>query len=98
MPIAAPPSVPVRSRELSPAGKRRAVLALAGAGCLIALMSVVDMSLARPWDGVVPDPYAAPGILIQELVPGGGAEKAGIRPGDVILGIGHRMLARPADA
>jgi serine phosphatase RsbU (regulator of sigma subunit) len=61
-------------------------------------MSVVDMFVARPWDGVVPDPYAAPGILIQDLVPGSGAEKAGVRPGDVILGIGHRMLARPADA
>ncbi len=97
MPIAAPPSVPVRLRA-SQEGKRRAVVGLAVAGCLIALMSVVDMFLTRPWDGVVPDPYSAPGILIQDLVPAGGAEKAGLRPGDVILGIGHRMLGRPADA
>ena len=73
-------------------------MGLAVAGGLVALMSVVDMALVRPWDGVVPDPYSAPGILVQDLVPGGGADKAGLRPGDVVLGIGHRMLARPVDA
>ena len=100
MQVSAPPTAAASDRPngASRAPRRRAVFSLAIAGCLIALMSVVDMFVARPWDGVVPDPYAAPGILIQDLVPGGGAEKAGIRPGDVILGIGHRMLARPADA
>jgi serine phosphatase RsbU (regulator of sigma subunit) len=61
-------------------------------------MSVVDMFIPRAYDGVVPDPYSKNGILVRDLAPGGAADKAGIRPGDVILGIGHRMLNRAADA
>jgi sigma-B regulation protein RsbU (phosphoserine phosphatase) len=61
-------------------------------------MSVVDMFLPKPYDGVVPDPYSRGGIAVRDLVPGGAADVAGIRPGDLILGIGHRMLRGPADA
>ena len=67
-------------------------------GSLIALLSVVDMFLPKAYDGAVPDPYSTGGILIRDLVPGGGAERAGLRSGDVILGIGHRILNRAADA
>jgi sigma-B regulation protein RsbU (phosphoserine phosphatase) len=56
------------------------------------------MFLPKAYDGVVPDPYSAGGILIRDLVPGGAAEQADLRPGDVILGIGHRIITRPADA
>ncbi|MCG3193344.1 MAG: hypothetical protein DIJKHBIC_02594 [Thermoanaerobaculia bacterium] len=80
------------------AAKRRAVLVIGVVGCLIAGMSVVDMFLPKPYDGVVPDPYSRGGIAVRDLVPGGAADTAGIRPGDVILGIGHRMLRGPADA
>jgi hypothetical protein len=78
--------------------RRRALFAAGFAGLLIALLSVVDMFLPKPYDGVVPDPYATGGILVRDLVPGGAAEKAGIRAGDVILGIGHKMLNKPIDA
>ncbi len=61
-------------------------------------MSVIDMFLPKPYDGVVPDPYSKGGIVVRDLVPLGGAEKAGLKAGDVILGIGHRMLRSPADA
>lgn len=72
---------------------------LAGAvGCLIALMSVVDMFLPKAYDGIVPDPYTAGGIHVRDLVPGGPAEKAGLKAGDVVLGIGQRILNKPADA
>jgi serine phosphatase RsbU (regulator of sigma subunit) len=56
------------------------------------------MFRSRPWDGIVPEPYESGGITVRDLVPGGAAEKAGIRPGDVVLGIGHRMLRAPIDA
>ena len=35
---------------------------------------------------------------MRDLVPGGAAERAGLRSGDVILGIGHHMLNKAADA
>lgn len=56
------------------------------------------MFLPKAYDGVVPDPYSSGGILIRDLVPGGAAEQAGLRPGDVILGIGHRIVSRAAEA
>ena len=86
------------NRELTPAALRTTALWLGIAGCLIAVLSVVDMFLPRPYDGVVPDPYGKGGIVVRDLVPGGGAESAGIRPGDVVLGIGHRMLNAPTEA
>ncbi len=56
------------------------------------------MFLPKAYDGVVPDPYSTDGILVRDLVPGGAAEQADLRPGDVILGIGHRIVSRAADA
>ncbi len=56
------------------------------------------MFVPKAYDGVVPDPYSSGGILIRDLVPGGSAEQADLRPGDVILGIGHRIVSRAADA
>jgi serine phosphatase RsbU (regulator of sigma subunit) len=85
-------------RELSSSARRRAVLVTGVVGCLISLMSVVDMFIPKAYDGVVPDPYSTNGILVRDLAPGGAADRAGIRPGDVILGIGHRMLNEAADA
>ncbi len=67
-------------------------------GALLALLSVVDMFLPKAYDGVVPDPYSVGGILVRDLVPGGAAERAGLKSGDVILGIGHRMLNKATDA
>lgn len=74
------------------------MLLVGAVGCSIAILSVVDMFLPKPADGIVPDPFARGGILVRDLVPGGAAEHAGILAGDRILGIGHRMLNRPADA
>src|SRR5512141_3410977 len=67
-------------------------------GALLAVLSVVDMFLPKAYDGVVPDPYSVGGIFVRDLVPGGAAERAGLKSGDVILGIGHRMLDKAADA
>jgi serine phosphatase RsbU (regulator of sigma subunit) len=90
---------PEQAAYASSVRSRRRLLFAAGAlGCLIAGMSVVDMFLSKAYDGVIPDPYSTGGIAVRDLVPGGGAEKAGIRPGDTVLGIGHRMLNKPAEA
>src|SRR5258706_643773 len=85
-------------RARSRTSRRRAMLAAGVLGSLIALAWVVDMVVPKAYDGVVPDPYALGGIAVRDLVPGGAAEKAGLKPGDTILGIGHKMLNKPADA
>ena len=74
------------------------LVALGVMGAFLAVLSVADMFLPKAYDGVVPDPYSMGGIVVRDLVPGGAAETAGLRPGDVILGIGHRMLNKAADA
>ena len=62
---------PPRSCE---ARRRRALLLAGVAGCLIAVLSVVDMFLPKAYDGVVPDPYSMGGIVVRDLVPGGAGE------------------------
>ena len=53
----------------------RALLVFIGVlGCLLAVLSVVDMFLPKAYDGVVPDPYSTGGIVVRDLVPGGAAE------------------------
>jgi serine phosphatase RsbU (regulator of sigma subunit) len=82
-----------------PGRSPRSLLVFVGIlGCLLALLSVVDMFMPKAYDGVVPDPYSVSGILVRDLVPGGAAEKAGLRAGDTVLGIGHHMLNKAAEA
>ena len=80
-------------------GSRRAPLLIFGfVGLAIALGSLADMFARRPADGVVPYPYSQEAVLVREVLRGSGAEKAGIAPGDRILGINHRIVRGPADA
>ncbi len=80
-------------------GSRRALLLIFGfVGLAIALGSIADMFVRRPADGVVPYPYNQEAVLVREVLRGSGAERAGIAPGDRILGINHRMVRGPADA
>ncbi len=80
-------------------GRRHLPLVAVGLmGALLAALSVVDMFLPKAYDGVVPDPYSVGGIFVRDLVPGGAAERAGLKSGDVILGIGHHMLNKATDA
>ncbi|MGH9442218.1 MAG: SpoIIE family protein phosphatase [Thermoanaerobaculia bacterium] len=80
-------------------GSRRAPLLVFGfVGLAIALGSLADMFVRRPADGVVPNPYSQDAVLVREVLKGSGADRAGILPGDRILGINHRIVRGPSDA
>ncbi len=73
-------------------------LAVGFVGLAIAIASIADMFSARPYDGIVPVPYGREGIEIRATVPGSPAEKAGIKPGECIQGIGKRIVKSSSDA
>lgn len=64
----------------------------------IAGLSIADMFVPRPYDGVVLEKTAASAIVISEVLPGSSAERAGLRPGDEIRGIARQALTDPRDA
>ncbi len=64
----------------------------------LAALSIVDMFLPRPYDGVVLESDAYSELRVRQVVPGTGAAQAGIRHGDVIVGIGREILRSPASA
>lgn len=65
---------------------------------LLAGLSIVDMFLPRPFDGVLLESDTPWKLEVREVVPGSGAHRAGIEPGDVILGIDRSLVASPRDA
>ncbi len=65
---------------------------------LIAALSVADMFLPRPYDGVILESDAPGSRVVRQVVPGAGAERAGIRPGDVIVGIDRAFLSSTTHA
>ena len=67
-------------------------------GFSIALASIADMFSARPFDGIVPVPYSREGIGVRSTAPGSPAEKARIRAGECVQGIGRRMVNTTSDA
>ena len=65
---------------------------------LMAGLSIADMFLPRPYDGVVLESDAPGRLTVRQVVPGSGAEVAGIRPGDRIVGIDRNILRSPTHA
>jgi len=59
---------------------------------LIAALSVADMFLPRPYDGVVLESDTPRARVVRQVVPGSGADRAGIRPGDEIVGVDRTFL------
>jgi len=90
------PSSPEGAASVPGRSLRPLLVFIGVVSCLLAVLSVVDMFMPKAYDGVVPDPYSTGGIVVRDLVPGGAAEKAGLRTGDTVLGIGHRMLNKAA--
>ncbi len=64
----------------------------------LAGLSIVDTLLPRPYDGVVLDTDSPDGLTVREVVSGSGADRAGIRRGDRIRGIGRSVVNNAADA
>ncbi|RMF86369.1 MAG: PDZ domain-containing protein, partial [Nitrospirae bacterium] len=84
-----------------PTSRRRSVLWLAAVGALaflLAGLSIADMYVPRPFDGVVLETDAPGRMVVRSVVPGSGAEAAGIRPGDRILGVDREVLRSPSQA
>jgi serine phosphatase RsbU (regulator of sigma subunit) len=80
-------------------GSRRSwFYAIGFVGLAIAVASIADMFSARPYDGIVPAPYSKTGIDVRATVAGGPADRAEIRPGDCVVGIGRRMVNTISDA
>jgi len=67
-------------------------------GLAIAIASIADMFSSRPYDGIVPVPYGRGGIEVRTVLPGSPAEKAKIRAGECIQGIGRRIIRSSSDA
>ncbi len=59
---------------------------------LLAVLSIVDMYLPRPWDGVVLESDVRETLTVREVARDSGAEEAGIRPSDRIIGIDRSIV------
>ncbi|MCB1057155.1 MAG: SpoIIE family protein phosphatase [Acidobacteria bacterium] len=70
----------------------KALLGLSAVLFALAVLSIIDMLLPRPFDGVLLDPDTPGALRVLDVIPGSGAAVAGIVPGDRIAGIGHRMV------
>jgi putative serine protease PepD len=54
-------------------------------------------AIARPWIGVSTAPTTGGGAQVAEVTPGGPAQRAGLRAGDVITSVDGREVAEPDD-
>jgi two-component system NtrC family sensor kinase len=79
--------------------RQHALLLAPGAlAFLLAAMSVADMFLPRPYDGVILEADVPGSTVVRQVVPGSGADRAGVRPGDVIVGIDRSILSSAGHA
>jgi serine phosphatase RsbU (regulator of sigma subunit) len=74
------------------------LLAFGVVAFVLAGLSVGNMFLPRPYDGVVLESDDLGKLEVRQVVPGSGADAAGIRPGDRIVGIDREVLRSPAHA
>ncbi|MFH1177359.1 MAG: PDZ domain-containing protein, partial [Acidobacteriota bacterium] len=73
------------------------VLAFGIAAFLVACLSILDMFLPRPYDGVELEPDRGD-LVVRRVVEGSGAALAGVLPGDRIVGLGRTMVRAPSEA
>jgi serine phosphatase RsbU (regulator of sigma subunit) len=74
------------------------LLAPGAVAFLLAALSVADMYSPRPYDGVILESDVPGSTVVREVVPGSGAHRAGIRQGDVIVGIDRTILTSASHA
>ena len=86
-------------RVMSRIHRQFAVLLAPGAvAFLLATLSVADMFSPRPYDGVILEADVPGSTVVRKVVPGSGAHHAGIRQGDVIVGIDRTILSSAGHA
>ncbi|NOY22505.1 MAG: SpoIIE family protein phosphatase, partial [Acidobacteria bacterium] len=61
---------------------------------LLAFLSLYDMSRTQLYDGITPG-ITRDGVLVQDVAHGSPAERAGIRRGDLLLGVAHTLVKQP---
>ncbi|MCH9649602.1 MAG: SpoIIE family protein phosphatase [Deltaproteobacteria bacterium] len=71
---------------------------LGGIAFVVAVLSIVDMFIPRPFDGVILNPDISDKVVVMRVAPGSGADLAGIQPGDQIRGIARNILQNRQDA
>ena len=70
-----------------------------GISLIVALMSVVDMFVPKPWDGISTAWRAGgEGLEVVAVEPESGAARAGIEPGDRIVGIAGKITTTETEA
>ncbi len=72
------------------------VLTFGAVAFLVACLSILDMFLPRPYDGVILDPDRSE-LVVRALAPGSGAAAAGLQPGDRIAGVGREVVRSASD-
>ncbi|MFI5167272.1 MAG: SpoIIE family protein phosphatase [Thermoanaerobaculales bacterium] len=73
------------------------VLAFGAAAFLVACVSILDMYLPRPYDGVILDPDRTE-LVVRAVANGSGAALAHVQPGDRVAGIGREVVLTRSDA
>jgi len=76
----------------------RVLLAVGILAFVVAGLSIIDMALPHPYDGVVLEADAPGQLTVRRVVTGSGAQLAGIEPGDQIVGIDRTILRSTAHA
>lgn len=79
-------------------GLSRLVAIFGGAALAFALLSIADILVPRPYDGVVLEADQWGMLTVREVVAGSGADLAGILSGDQIVGIDRIVLSSSAQA
>ena len=65
---------------------------------LMAGLSIGDMFRSRPFDGVILEADAPGRLVVRDVRAGSGADLAGIKPGDQIVGIDRNVVRSAAHA
>ncbi|MGH9382317.1 MAG: SpoIIE family protein phosphatase [Thermoanaerobaculia bacterium] len=86
------PLVPAPIADTVPRRAPRLLLVFGLLAAALAVLSVVDIALPRPWDGIVLEADAPGRLTVRRVAPGSGAARAGVQPGDVIRGIDRYIL------
>ncbi len=61
---------------------------------LLVFLSLYDMSRVQVYDGITPI-LTRDGVLVQRVAPGSPGARAGIRPGDHLLGVANSLIKQP---